>query len=1186
MASQEDCDAEKAKKRKPKQQQQQQQQQQQSSVLPPATPTAPVEPNELAQEAMVTENKGNSEASEVVEIESMATKDEKASKDEEATKDEEAANDEKAAKDEEAANDEKAAKDEEAAKDELAAKDEAAAKEDLQAKEDVTAKDDAINEGDSETTKETTESQLGLSALYNPMVATDPPSAALICFPWLSKLWENMQPSMMPRDQLPRHRPSTRMVTSHHLLQDTEDGKSKASKRDRGSNMFSDVLVRSTSSGSAPDLVLQDAGDSKSKAVKRDRGSNMASDLLARLTSKGGVSDPMSIPEEEDLSEAVQVPQPSKRPPPRYAMSTENSGHKRGAGGSTARSSSRSSGGDSNRPAYMSASQNVGGISHRAMGGVSQRSGSSSHRPGNVSHRSGGVSHRSSNLPSNRPTSGGASVRVGTSVASSRTTARKSGVTEAGGGKRVGVNATNGPISHRAAGGRATARKDEVADDGGRSSRRGRGPAPGNDIDVSDGVQASNTTIRDRGVSGSRGAGSGRASSSRVSSRVSSSRGNDGGRLGYSKYGYSSLESSPASLGISRLPSAKYSEGDGSATRSGRTLSPSPPRFYSSMTGRMLDFAGMMAEREEEARVVTKAREDAKNAKLNQEERIAAAKAQALIEAEARREANKLARAKRVELECRALVMGLVEDVVEETDAAMRSRWFHLTFSHISANNVPRADKGHGQSNDLSDPYVLFEVISNDFDDTPYPTARTKPIEGVLQPKWTDAVALTIPAGSTAAMTRRPRIRISVFDKDISVEDELLGTAEVDIDQDEGAFLDLTMTGAGNFANFTLSFEFSFNQFFPLPSALLRLTRIEAFGLVPRKKNVAKRPGSASPEPHDDASASPKKQRPSLSANGGRPGLYLSFAPVGLGKSQPVRTPSLGQCSQHVAARQMQRLARGRLVRNSPELLKMRHAAQQAMRAERGEAPLNAKRGSAKKVSNADGNKRRKKKSALHQGAKFDDLSNTTSWQDEGRPLALVLDLPEGMPRPPELYVQLWDELSDPEGNKPVDGSATLLAQSEIPLGEGGSGLVDLKLQGLATEVRIRFRFEMKTEGFEWGEDVRFEELPSAEEDESEEPETEQENDNEQEMDSKNEQVKEQVLAQVHEQVHEQVSEQVREQVSAQVSEQGNAQQEKVQGQAREANEGLENEQPQTGVAESSPLKKRLILQMARMVLK
>ena len=30
-------------------------------------------------------------------------------------------------------------------------------------------------------------------------------------------------------------------------------------------------------------------------------------------------------------------------------------------------------------------------------------------------------------------------------------------------------------------------------------------------------------------------------------------------------------------------------------------------------------------------------------------------------------------------------------------------------------------------------------------------------------------------------------------------------------------------------------------------------------------------------------------------------------------------------------------------------------------------------------------------------------------------------------------------------------------------------------------------------------------------------------------------------------------------------------------GQAREANEGLENEQPQTGVAESGPLKKRLI---------
>ena len=531
----------------------------------------------------------------------MATKDEKASKDEEATKDEEAANDEKAAKDEEAANDEGCQG--------RGGRERRAGRQGRGGRQGGSASKGGCNsQGRCHQRRRLRNHERNDRVATWALGLVQPNGrhrSAICCTDLLSvaqQVVENMQPSMMPRDQLPRHRPSTRMVTSHHLLQDTEDGKSKASKRDRGSNMFSDVLVRSRSSGSAPDLVLQDAGDSKSKAVKRDRGSNMASDLLARLTSKGGVSDPMSIPEEEDLSEAVQVPQPSKRPPPRYAMSTENSGHKRGAGGSTARSSSRSSGGDSNRPAYMSASQNVGGISHRAMGGVSQRSGSSSHRPGNVSHRSGGVSHRSSNLPSNRPTSGVSSVRVATRVASSRTTARKSGVTEAGGGKRVGVNATNGPISHRAAGGRATARKDEVADDGGRSSRRGRGPAPGNDIDVSDGVQASNTTIRDRGVSGSRGAGSGRASSSRVSSRVSSSRGNDGGRLGYSKYGYSSLESSPVSLGISRLPSA--------VLRRRRQRNSKYAHCHLRHRGSTVDDRAdvnfrRMAEREEEARAVS-----------------------------------------------------------------------------------------------------------------------------------------------------------------------------------------------------------------------------------------------------------------------------------------------------------------------------------------------------------------------------------------------------------------------------------------------------------------------------------------------------------------------------------------------------------------------------------------------------
>ena len=100
---------------------------------------------------------------------------------------------------------------------------------------------------------------------------------------------------------------------------------------------------------------------------------------------------------------------------------------------------------------------------------------------------------------------------------------------------------------------------------------------------------------------------------------------------------------------------------------------------------------------------------------------------------------------------------------------------------------------------------------------------------------------------------------------------------------------------------------------------------------------------------------------------------------------------------------------------------------------------------------------------------------------DGAADLAFLLDLPEGSPRPPSLRIILWDEALNAAAAADC-AQATPLAQEEVRLDGGGSGAVEVKLLGSAKDVKVRFRFEMKTEGFEWGEDVRFEEVLSDEE--------------------------------------------------------------------------------------------------------
>lgn len=55
------------------------------------------------------------------------------------------------------------------------------------------------------------------------------------------------------------------------------------------------------------------------------------------------------------------------------------------------------------------------------------------------------------------------------------------------------------------------------------------------------------------------------------------------------------------------------------------------------------------------------------------------------------------------------LLLGIVDEAADAGEAELRSRWYQLQFSHISARGVPHADEG---SSTLSDPYASTYISS------------------------------------------------------------------------------------------------------------------------------------------------------------------------------------------------------------------------------------------------------------------------------------------------------------------------------------------------------------------------------------------------------------------------------------------------------------------------------------------
>ena len=177
-----------------------------------------------------------------------------------------------------------------------------------------------------------------------------------------------------------------------------------------------------------------------------------------------------------------------------------------------------------------------------------------------------------------------------------------------------------------------------------------------------------------------------------------------------------------------------------------------------------------------------------------------------------------------------------------------------MLFSGISAKGVPHADEG---SSTLSDPYATFEVVcEGDEDASAYGDGRTEALLGKEDPVWEDPVQLILPAGSNAALGRqgRPRVRVSVYDKDREDADELLGTTELTLTDYTGHVASLRMRGAErpdaetagaegaetvdaetadgdgasvqsprSFPDFEISFDYASERMTPSPAATLRI---------------------------------------------------------------------------------------------------------------------------------------------------------------------------------------------------------------------------------------------------------------------------------------------------------------------------------------------------------------------------
>ena len=128
-----------------------------------------------------------------------------------------------------------------------------------------------------------------------------------------------------------------------------------------------------------------------------------------------------------------------------------------------------------------------------------------------------------------------------------------------------------------------------------------------------------------------------------------------------------------------------------------------------------------------------------------------------------------------------------------------------------------------------SDPFARFTLLN--LDNGGFETGRTQPLYNSTHPVWPHAVHLILPAGEGHRILQEggPLVSATIWDKDMTSANEMLGTAQVRLVGMSGAHNALALADcrAGS-TSCTISFKYSLSSRVT-PAATLTLRRIKAF---------------------------------------------------------------------------------------------------------------------------------------------------------------------------------------------------------------------------------------------------------------------------------------------------------------------------------------------------------------------
>ena len=168
----------------------------------------------------------------------------------------------------------------------------------------------------------------------------------------------------------------------------------------------------------------------------------------------------------------------------------------------------------------------------------------------------------------------------------------------------------------------------------------------------------------------------------------------------------------------------------------------------------------------------------------------------------------------------------------------------HIDFPYPLLSRTPY----HGSlpSSGGSDPFARFTLLN--LDNGGFESGRTQPLYNSTDPAWPHAVQLILPTGQGHRILQEggPLVSVTIWDKDMTSANDMLGTAQLRLTGTSGAHdaLALTDSGGGS-TSCTISFKYSLSSRVA-PAATLTLRRIRAFD-VP-DKDV--RPGSKGSDPY------------------------------------------------------------------------------------------------------------------------------------------------------------------------------------------------------------------------------------------------------------------------------------------------------------------------------------------------